>query len=63
MARKYYTAAEYSEEFGVPVRTVRHWIRTGRIQARKDVRPHLIPADQKAPVKDPAIHTWRWTFE
>lgn len=60
--RSYLTVKEYCKKYDVPRSTVRSWIKSGTIEARRDVRPILIPDDQPFPVKDPDIHGWRYQW-
>ena len=62
MARRYLTIAQYGEKYGIPKRTVNEWVRNGKLEARTDIYPKLIPDDQPVPVKDPEFHAWRWRF-
>ena len=57
--RPYLTVAEYSEKYGVPESTVKNWIRSKKLSARKDVRPMLISDDQGIPVKAENGYEWR----
>ena len=63
MSRPYLTVAEYSEKYGVPKTTVKSWIRSGKLKARKNLRPMLIEDDQLVPYKDPDIHAWRYQWK
>ena len=62
MSRPYLTVNGYSEKYGIPVSTVKHWVRTGKLDVMKSVRPMLIPDDQPVPRKDPNIHGYRYQW-
>ena len=59
--RPYLTVIGYSKKYGVPESTVKHWIRTGKLYARKSERPMLIPDDQGVPMKLTEKERWMWT--
>lgn len=62
MSRRYLTVTEYSLTHDIPRSTLKDWIREGKLEANRTVRPMLIPDDQPVPKKDPAIHKWRYQF-
>ena len=56
--RPYLTVIGYSKKYGVPESTVKHWIRTGKLEARRSERPMLIPDDQ--PIPERRFGKQRW---
>lgn len=60
--RPYLTVSGYSDKYGVPESTVKYWIKSGKLIARKGIRPMLIPDDQPIPVKNSDIHGWQYQW-
>lgn len=62
MSRQYLTVRGYSEKYGIPESTVKHWIKSGKLSVMRSERPMLIPDDQPVPKKDPDVHGYRYQW-